>query len=76
MAKPGKGKKGKRAGKTAKKGGKKTARRSAAAIAKAKAARKANGVKRAKMHAAAALLADFHGGKGPILSGCGRPRKK
>jgi len=38
--------------------------------------RAATGTKRAKLHAAAALLKDFHGGKNPIKSGCGRPRKK
>jgi hypothetical protein len=67
---------GKRAGKrTAKKTGKKGGRAAtSASAAKKRALRQANGVKRAKLHAAAALLKDFHGGKGPIKSGCGRPR--
>jgi hypothetical protein len=56
---------------TKKKGRKGT---SPASAAKKRAARQSNGVKRAKLHAAAALLKDFHGGKSPIKSGCGRPR--
>jgi len=32
--------------------------------------------KRAAMHKAATELADFHGGKLPVRSGCGRPRTK
>lgn len=34
------------------------------------------GGERARLHKAASLLHDFHGGKLPIKSGCGRPRKK
>ena len=49
-------------------------KRSAAKSAAAKKARQALGIRRAKAHAAAALLADFHGGKAPFKSGCGRPR--
>lgn len=58
-------------------GKKKTAarRRKGAGLA----ARQAIGTKRARLHAAAALLKDFHGGK-PMKpghsSGCGRPRKR
>lgn len=33
-----------------------------------------NIMKRLSMHEAASKLADFHGGKTPVLSGCGRPR--
>jgi transposase len=33
-----------------------------------------NIMKRLSMHEAASKLADFHGGKSPVLSGCGRPR--
>jgi hypothetical protein len=29
---------------------------------------------RAKLHDAATMLKDFHGGKLPVRSGCGRPR--
>jgi hypothetical protein len=32
--------------------------------------------RRAELHKAATMLKDFHGGKLPIKSGCGRPRKK
>lgn len=39
-----------------------------------KAARQAAISKRVKLHSAAALLKDFHGGKLPVKSGCGRPR--
>lgn len=31
---------------------------------------------RISMHNHAAALADFHGGRLPVKSGCGRPRKK
>lgn len=73
MAKKRTSKAGKKTVKRApkKKGG---VRRSAAQTAAAKKARSANGLRRAKLHAAAALLKDFHGGKSPIKSGCGRPR--
>lgn len=75
MAK-GKGKKkaGKKAHRAGKKTGSRRTKRSAAQIAQARKARQTNGLKRAKLHQAAAMLADFHGGKGPIKSGCGRPR--
>lgn len=35
-----------------------------------------NASTRVALHQAATKLADFHGGKSPIRSGCGRPRKK
>lgn len=37
-------------------------------------ARSAAITRRVKLHSAAALLKDFHGGKLPVKSGCGRPR--
>ena len=61
-----------------KKGGKKRAgkkKRKARKPAMSPAARKKVVAKRAELHKAATLLADFHGGKLPIKSGCGRPRK-
>lgn len=63
------------------KGGKKTASRTKKKsggrkpkTAAQKAARSAAISKRVKLHSAAALLKDFHGGKLPVKSGCGRPR--
>lgn len=66
---------GKKAGKRGKgkKGKKVNAKKKAA---KAAELRKTLGLTRAKLHKDAAELADFHGGKAPVRSGCGRPRKK
>ena len=40
------------------------------------AARKKAIAQRTRMHKLASELADFHGGRLPVKSGCGRPRKK
>lgn len=40
------------------------------------AARKKVIAQRVRMHNLASELADFHGGKLPVKSGCGRPRKR
>lgn len=58
-----------------KRGGKKRASKKKHKPAMSPAARKKVVAKRAQLHKAATMLADFHGGKLPIKSGCGRPRK-
>lgn len=66
---------GRRAGKRTskkKRAGKKGGNRLTAAQKKAKSAAVK---KRVQLHQAASMLKDFHGGKLPIRSGCGRPRK-
>lgn len=72
MAKKG-GRKGKKAGKkvSKKKGGR---RLTAAQKQERQRIKKKNSAKRIELHKASTLLADFHGGKGPVKSGCGRPR--
>ena len=49
-------------------------RRAKAGVSQAQ--RAAVGARRAQLHRAASLLKDFHGGKLPLKSGCGRPRTK
>lgn len=65
-----------RAGKkVAKKAGKKGGKRLSPAEKKQRAAAKQKRIKeRLDLHKASTMLADFHGGKGPVKSGCGRPR--
>lgn len=68
-----KGRRGKKAAKRA--GKKKVAKRLSAGERKKRQAAKAKNIKeRLSLHAAATKLADFHGGRGPVKSGCGRPR--
>ena len=55
----------------AKKGGKTRAKKKTAAQIEA---RKKRIRERLELHRAATMLSDFHGGKGPVKSGCGRPR--
>lgn len=57
-------------------GGKKRASKKKRQPALSPAARKKIIAKRAELHKAATMLADFHGGKLPIKSGCGRPRTR
>lgn len=70
----GKGSKGRRGSTTSAKPTAKAKRGGRRLSAADKSARKKRVAQRVKMHAAAALLADFHGGRAPIKSGCGRPR--
>lgn len=59
-----------------KRGGKKRASKKKRKPALSPAARKKVVAERARLHKAATMLADFHGGKLPIKSGCGRPRAR
>ena len=71
-----KGAKGRRGSVTSAKKGSAKKKRGGRLSAADKAARKAAIKKRVQLHQAASMLKDFHGGKLPIKSGCGRPRKK
>lgn len=56
-------------------GGKKRASKKKRKPALSPAARKKVFAERARLHKAATLLSDFHGGQLPVVTGCGRPRK-
>jgi len=71
MAKKKAGKRGGKGKRAAKKGGK---RLSVAKKAERQRLKKKAIAKRLELHRASSLLADFHGGKYPVKSGCGRPR--
>lgn len=65
------GKRGKRSGKSSKK---KAGKRGKGQSEAKKVQKKKNIARRLELHRAASMLKDFHGGKGPVKSGCGRPR--